>query len=128
MLKNTSKTDTTVPNVKSNHGITLIALVITIIILLILAGIVINLTIGENGIIKKAQQAGINYEEAGAREKLELALVDLQAQKVIDSTYNETTYIDNYLGNKQMIVVGDKVTVDGWQFEIDRSVPKIIIK
>lgn len=26
-----------------------------------------------------------------------------------------------------MIVIGDKVTVDGWQFEIDRSVPKIVI-
>ena len=109
------------------NGITLIALVITIIILLILAGIVINLTIGENGIIKKASQGGEKYEEATAREKLELALVDLQAQKVIDSTYNETTYIDNYLGNKGMTVIGDKVTVDGWQFEIDRSVPKIVI-
>ena len=109
------------------HGITLIALVITIIILLILAGIVINLTIGENGIIKRASQGGEKYKEAEAREKLELALVDLQAQKVIDRTYNETTYIDNYLGNKGMTVVGDKVTVDGWQFEIDRSVPKIVI-
>ena len=112
---------------KNTHGITLIALVITIIILLILAGVVLNLTIGEHGIIKRAEQAGIKYEEAGAREKLELALVDLQAQKVIDSTYNETTYIDSYLTQKQMIVIGDKVTVDGWQFEIDRSVPKIVI-
>ena len=110
---------------KKQNGITLIALVITIIILLILAGVVLNLTIGENGIIAKAQQAGKNYDEASAREKLELALVDLQAQKVVDSTYNETTYIDNYLEKKQMTVNGNIVTVGKWQFEIDRSVPKI---
>ena len=111
---------------QGQRGITLIALVITIIILLILAGIVINLTIGENGIMKKAIQAGKNYDEAGAREKLELALVDLQTQKIIDSTYNETTYIDNYLTKKHMTVDGNIVTVGKWQFEIDRSVPKIV--
>ena len=110
---------------QGQRGITLIALVITIIILLILAGIVINLTIGENGIMKKAIQAGKNYDETGAREKLELALVDLQTQKIIDSTYNETTYIDNYLTKNHMIVDGNIVTVGKWQFEIDRSVPKI---
>ena len=38
-------------------GITLIALVVTIIVLLILAGVAINLTIGDNGIITRAQQA-----------------------------------------------------------------------
>ena len=65
------------------------------------------------------------YDEASAREKLELALIDLQAQKVIDSTYNETTYINNYLTKKQMTVDGNVVTVGKWQFEIDRSVPKI---
>ncbi|MCI9287655.1 MAG: hypothetical protein HFJ57_06860, partial [Clostridia bacterium] len=36
-------------NVKSKKGITLISLIITIIIMLILAGVVLTLTIGENG-------------------------------------------------------------------------------
>lgn len=112
---------------KKFDGITLISLVVTIIILLIIAGIGISITIGENRILKKAQQGREKYKEAAAREKLELALVDLQAQKVLDSTYNETTYIDNYLVTKQMAVIGNKVTVDGWQFEIDRNVPKIVI-
>ena len=49
-------------------GITLIALVITIIVLLILAGITINLTIGQDGIITKAQQAGKNYVDAANYE------------------------------------------------------------
>ena len=43
-----------------NKGITLIALVITIIVLLILAGVTINLTLGENGIFKTAEMAGKN--------------------------------------------------------------------
>lgn len=53
-------------------GITLIALVITIIILLILAGIAISLTIGKNGIINIAKQAGKNYIDAEADEKAKL--------------------------------------------------------
>ena len=46
------------------RGITLVALVITIIVLLILAGITISLTIGQNGIITRAQEAGKNYTQA----------------------------------------------------------------
>lgn len=39
-----------------NKGITLVALVVTIVVLLILAGISINLLLGENGIIKKRKK------------------------------------------------------------------------
>ena len=42
---------------KNARGITLIALVITIIVLLILAGVTINALSGENGILKRATQA-----------------------------------------------------------------------
>ena len=73
--------------------------------------------------MKKAIQAGKNYDEASAKEKLELALVDLQTQKIIDSTYNETTYIDKYLIKNHMAVKGNIVIVGKWKFEIDRSVP-----
>lgn len=55
-----------------NKGITLIALVITIIILLILTGVVLNLTIGENGIINLAKRAGENYLSAELAEQEEL--------------------------------------------------------
>jgi hypothetical protein len=51
----------------------LIALVITIIVLLILAGITINLTVGQNGIITTAQQAGKNYQQAAEDEQTQLA-------------------------------------------------------
>lgn len=43
--------------VKTTRGITLIALVVTIVVLLILAGITISLVFSENGVIKKAGEA-----------------------------------------------------------------------
>lgn len=42
---------------KSNQGITLVALVVTIVVLLILAGVSISLVSGQNGIVTKAQEA-----------------------------------------------------------------------
>ncbi len=58
---------------KIQNGITLIALVVTIVVLLILAGITIGLVFGSNGIIKKAQEANENTKIAQVREQLELA-------------------------------------------------------
>ena len=51
------------------NGITLVALVITVIILLILTGIVISLIVGENGIIQKAQEAKENMIQASKDEE-----------------------------------------------------------
>lgn len=56
--------------VKTNKGITLIALVITIIVLLILAGVALNLTIGENGIFSRAQDAVNTWKNAETNEQL----------------------------------------------------------
>lgn len=53
-----------------NKGITLIALIITIIILLILAGVTINVLIGENGLFSIAKKAGKSYEEARGERKI----------------------------------------------------------
>ena len=48
------------------------ALVVTIIVLLILAAVAINLTIGQNGIFTRAQNATAKYEEASLNERLEM--------------------------------------------------------
>ena len=53
---------------KEKNGITLISLVITIVVLLILVGISINAVIGDNGIIKKAQESSKLTEEIEAKE------------------------------------------------------------
>lgn len=59
-------------NMKETKGITLIALVITIIVLLILSGISLSLVLGENGILEKATGASIEYQIAKGREELSL--------------------------------------------------------
>ena len=55
---------------KQVQGITLIALVVTIIVLLILAGIALNLTIGQNGIFSRAQTAANTWRNAETNEQL----------------------------------------------------------
>ena len=59
--------------IKLNKGITLIALVITIIVLLILAGVSITMLTGENGILKKAKEAQEKTKVAAEQEEKDLA-------------------------------------------------------
>ena len=59
---------------KNSKGITLIALVITIIVLLILAGVTIATLTGDNGILNKAQSAKTQNDKATAKEKVDLAI------------------------------------------------------
>ncbi len=65
-----------------NKGITLIALVITIIVLLILAGIAIATLTGENGILNKANQASEETLKAQIKEEIELAIIEIQAEEI----------------------------------------------
>ena len=67
---------------KSTSGITLIALVITIIILLILAGVSISMVIGENGIATKAKEAKLRTEEAEKNEKKDLIKLENELEKI----------------------------------------------
>ncbi len=62
---------------EQNKGITLIALVITIIVLLILAAVTINTLTGENGIITKASQASDETTIGQKIEQIELAILEL---------------------------------------------------
>lgn len=55
-----------------NKGITLIALIITIVILIIIAGVTINLSVGENGIFNKAKYAKEEYSNSATYEQEKL--------------------------------------------------------
>ena len=55
----------------NNKGITLIALVITIVIMLLLAAIAIQMALGENGLIIKASKAKKESQQAEIKEKLQ---------------------------------------------------------
>ena len=63
-------------NKKNARGITLIALVITIIVLLILAGVTIAALSGDNGILKRATQGKKQKQEKeNAEEQIKLAIM-----------------------------------------------------
>ena len=72
---------------EKEKGITLIALVVTIIVLIILAGVSINLVLGENGIVNKAKKAKENMELAQIEEEKELN--ELYAQLEAESPENK---------------------------------------
>ena len=58
---------------KNKRGITLIALIITIIILLILTGITLSAIMGDNGLLTQAMKSKTSTDESSAKELLELA-------------------------------------------------------
>lgn len=105
----------------SAKAITLITLVITIIILIILAGVIINISIGENGIFNKVKQAKNMYNEAVAKEKLELVLEEARIDKETINEYNSEGYLDNLLKRQGIIVNENEVIVDNYNFKIDRE-------
>ena len=67
-------------NLKKSKGITLVALVITIIILLILSGITIATLMGDNGLINKTKDAKIKTEIAGIKEEIQTDILGKQAE------------------------------------------------
>ena len=75
--------------VKKQKGITLIALVITIIVLLILAGISINLVVGENGILKQAQNAVSSHKAGAAKEEVGFAWSSCQTEYMQEIASNQ---------------------------------------
>ena len=76
---------------EKKNGITLISLVITIVILLILAGISISALAGKNGLFTKVKQANKAHVEAEMKEQLTLALHDLQLEKKGEATLDDVT-------------------------------------
>ena len=71
---------------KNNEGITLIALVITIIVLLILAGVSIAMLTGQNGILTQAQNANIEQSHATIRDSIAILYIEYQIQINTGST------------------------------------------
>ena len=79
---------------KRQNGITLIALVITIIVLLILAGVSIAMLTGQNGILTQAQNASTQTEIAEAKEKAQMDIMAWQSERLEngqDATLNDET-------------------------------------
>ena len=120
---------------RNQKGITLVALVITIIVLLILAGVSISLVVGQNGVLGRASDAVITNKVAGVKEKVSSALaaaeMDYQgkwAQGISSGVtttraevYNKTATVNgdvyddlvkSYTGSGDVVIVGDIVGTD----------------
>lgn len=85
--------------IRNKKGVTLIALIVTIIILLIIAAVSIAFLSGENGILNKAQSAKEEQARAEAEEQLKLKLSD---------------YLVNNLGSSDLTTI-DGISIDGYQ-------------
>ena len=73
---------------KNNKGITLVALVVTIVVLLILAGVSINLVLGNNGIIAKAQEAKTKQAEASENDLKDMNSLIEQMENALSGSDN----------------------------------------
>lgn len=89
---------------KESKGITLIALVITILVLLILAGVTIQTLTGDNGLLKKANEAKTATEEAEIEEQIKLAYSEYQIGKYT----KEELALDSYMDGSLKKVYGDE--------------------
>ena len=89
----------------SNKGITLIALIITIIVLLILAGVSIATLTGENGILTQAKKAKNDITKAEAKERIQ---VEVLGSYATDGEINIATLKANIAKNIPEAVTGQE--------------------
>ena len=98
---------------RNQKGITLIALVITIIVLLILAGVSIAMLTGENGILTNATESQQKTDYENAREQIDIALQAIKTEalaKTIDNnSYEANTDIAHLVSSD---IIGSTITSD----------------
>lgn len=114
---------------KRRDGITLIALVITIIVLLILAGVTIATLTGENGILTRASEASEKTKQANVEEQVKLAVaasIGEDGEINLDDLNNELKKIEGLTYNGNPISDNNKieslpasVNVDGYNVKIN---------
>ena len=106
---------------EAQKGITLIALVITIIVLLILAGVSIAMLTGQNGILTQAQNAKTTNESKSAEEKVKLAVMGARADDGTLTVGKLRTELANYGGTVEGDTFPVTAKVDGKSFTVDAN-------
>ena len=109
---------------EKSTGITLIALVVTIVVLLILAGVTIATLTGDNGIITRTNEAKEETEKAGAKEKVQMEVAGSFDQYGKFDMEQLKENLKNNLGVEESDIKdnGDgsiTVTVDGYEVKVD---------
>ena len=95
---------------KENKGITLVALVITIIVLIILTGIVISMTVGDNGIFAKAREAKRLQITSEAKEKIGTEILAAQVEAIQRNEELEQAQVEDII-SKYGTLQDDKDTI-----------------
>ena len=101
---------------KKENGVTLVALVITIIVLLILAGVTLAMVMGDSGIFTKAQTASDETSKANARDAVKMAVLDVTVNSYDDNGVRTPIADESALitaVNAQLNSVGEGYSVDG---------------
>ena len=98
-----------------NKGITLVALIITIIILLILSGITIATLGGENGLFARVKQAKKAHVQSEMQEQLTLALNELQVDKEGKASLDDVTqdWINTVISSDYSPTIKEDASLDG---------------
>ena len=82
---------------KNKKGITLVALIVTIVVLLILAGVSLNLVLGNEGILTRSKESKTKTEIAEVKEKAQLDITEIQTLNGGKITYSELkTTLEKY--------------------------------
>ena len=114
--------------IKSNFGITLIALIITIIVLLILAGVTINMLIGDNGILNKATIASEKTKIENAKEIIKTAVLENEIYRKTGDAENTKEEkelqeeIEEKLKNEGYIVKDGKIKIGKQEIDIAKEI------
>jgi hypothetical protein len=109
---------------KGNKGITLVALVVTIIVLLILAGVTIAMLTGNNGILTQANKSKVTNIEATVDEDVKLALATARLKIANESaTDNSYSAIKSFADSSKGIqkVIADDLANYSSSFTVDAS-------
>ena len=104
----------TLRKVGSEKAITLIALVVTIVILLILAGVTITMTLGQNGLFTRAREGRAAYEESEVRDDLSMLITQYTWDKAAEKTDKS---LGDYLKDNGATSV--KANADGTTLEVE---------
>lgn len=101
--------------IKQEKGITLIALVVTIVVLLILAGVSVNAIFNENGLIKKAQEAQSKMDAAKQNDLAQLDELDNWITNNVNGNGNsaESSTLVKQITNNGTNVVGENSDYTG---------------
>lgn len=81
-------------NIKNEKGITLVALVVTIIVMIILASIAISASVGDNGLIKQTQEGVINASKREVEEAIEVKILLKEKEKIKNGDFTDVNISD----------------------------------